>query len=81
MFKLPKSLSPSIARLANYSKNPVTILGFGLTNLACVSLIIFLFLEATGQIDNPYTGLFGSALRLVAHAARVCALRARRSRF
>ena len=58
---LPKSLSPNIARLANYARNPLTVLGFGLTTLSGLTLIVFLALEVAGQVDNPYTGVFGSA--------------------
>jgi len=58
---LPKSPSPAIARLANYAKNPLTVLGFGLTTLSGLTLVVFLALEVAGQVDNPYTGLFGSA--------------------
>jgi hypothetical protein len=59
MSVLSKSASPNIARLANYARNPLTILGFGLTTLSGLTLIVFLMLEVVGQIDNPYTGLFG----------------------
>jgi nitrate/TMAO reductase-like tetraheme cytochrome c subunit len=62
MLKLPQSLSPAIARLAHYARNPLTILGFGLTTLAGLSLVVFLVLEIAGQVDNPYTGVFGSGL-------------------
>ena len=58
---LPKSLSPTIARLAHYARNPITVLGFGLTTLSGLTLLIFLALEVAGQVDNPYTGVFGSA--------------------
>jgi hypothetical protein len=58
---LPKSLSPTIARLANYARNPLTVLGFGLTTLSGLTLLVFLALEVAGQVDNPYTGVFGSA--------------------
>ncbi|MGB8296045.1 MAG: hypothetical protein WCG85_11510, partial [Polyangia bacterium] len=58
---LPKSLSPTIARLAHYARNPITVLGFGLTTLSGLTLMIFLALEVAGQVDNPYTGVFGSA--------------------
>jgi nitrate/TMAO reductase-like tetraheme cytochrome c subunit len=61
MSVLPKSLSPAIVRLFNYARNPLTVLGFGLTTLSGLTLIVFLTLEVAGQVDNPYTGLFGSA--------------------
>jgi len=61
MSVLPKSPSPAIARLANYSKNPLTLLGFGLTTLSGLTLVVFLALEVAGEVENPYTGLFGSA--------------------
>jgi len=81
---LPKSLSPNIARLANYARNPLTVLGFGLTTLSGLTLIVFLALEVAGQVDNPYTGVFGSAFsarglrgRVAAHALGI--LRRRRA--
>ena len=61
MFSWPKTLSPVVARLAHYSRNPITILGFGLTTLSALALLVFLALEAAGQVDNPYTSLLGSA--------------------
>jgi hypothetical protein len=58
----PKSLAPSLARLATYAKNPLSVLGFGLTTVSGVSLVVFLLLEAAGVIDNPYVGILGLAL-------------------
>jgi NapC/NirT cytochrome c family, N-terminal region len=58
---LPKSLSPAIARLSNYARNPLTALGFGLTTLSGIALAVFLICEAFGLIENPYVGLLGLA--------------------
>jgi nitrate/TMAO reductase-like tetraheme cytochrome c subunit len=58
---LPKNTSPSLARLANYAKNPLTALGFGLTTVSGITLAVFLILEAVGLIENPYVGLLGLA--------------------
>jgi nitrate/TMAO reductase-like tetraheme cytochrome c subunit len=58
---VPKSLSPSLARLANYARNPLTALGFGLTTLSGIALAVFLILEAVGLVENPYVGLLGLA--------------------
>ena len=58
---LPKSLSPALARLATYAKNPLTAAGFGLTTLSGIGLLVFLILEALGLVDNPYVGLLGLA--------------------
>jgi nitrate/TMAO reductase-like tetraheme cytochrome c subunit len=57
----PKSLPPSLARLANDARNPLTVLGFGLTTLSGIALVVFLILEAIGVLDNPYVGLLGLA--------------------
>jgi nitrate/TMAO reductase-like tetraheme cytochrome c subunit len=57
----PKSLPPSLARLANDARNPLTVLGFGLTTLSGIALVVFLILESIGVIDNPYVGLLGLA--------------------
>jgi len=59
---LPKSLSPALARLAAHGKNPVTLLGVGLTTLSGISLLVFLILQSAGVIDNPYVGIIGLAL-------------------
>jgi hypothetical protein len=59
---LPKCLSPSLARLAAYAKHPLTVLGFGLTTLSGISLVVFLILQSAGVIDNPYVGIVGLAL-------------------
>jgi hypothetical protein len=57
----PRSLPPSLARLAHDARNPLTVLGFGLTTLSGIALVVFLILEALGVIDNPYVGLVGLA--------------------
>jgi hypothetical protein len=56
---LPKSLSPALARLASYAKNPLTAAGFALTTLSGIGLTIFLILEGLGLIENPYVGIMG----------------------
>lgn len=61
MTLLPKSLSPALARLANYSRNPLTALGFGLTTMSGIGLVVFLILEGFGVIGNPYVGILGFA--------------------
>jgi hypothetical protein len=61
MALLPKSLSPAFARLAAYAKNPLTALGFGLTTLSGVGLVVFLVMEGLGLVENPYVGLWGLA--------------------
>ena len=58
---LPKPNSPTLARLANYAENTLTIIGFGLTTMSGIGLSVFLILEALGLIDNPYVGLLGMA--------------------
>ena len=58
---LPKSLSPALARLATYAKNPLTALGFGLTTISGIGLSAFLILEGLGLVENPYVGLLGLA--------------------
>ena len=58
---LPKSISPTLARLASYAKNPLTALGFGLTTISGIGLAVFLILEAFGLVENPYVGLVGMA--------------------
>ena len=58
---LPISSSPTLARIANYAKNPLTALGFGLTTLSGIGLTVFLILEAFGLVENPYVGLVGMA--------------------
>ena len=58
---LPKSLSPALARLAAYAKNPLTAVGFGLTTLSGIGLLVFLILEGLGLVENPYVGLLGLA--------------------
>jgi len=57
----PKSLPPSLARLASDARNPLTAFGFGLTTLSGIALVVFLILESIGVIDNPYVGLLGLA--------------------
>jgi nitrate/TMAO reductase-like tetraheme cytochrome c subunit len=56
-----KSPSPSLARLATYAKNTLTLLGFGLTTMSGIALLAFLILESVGVIENPYIGLVGVA--------------------
>ncbi len=55
------SLSPALAKLANYARNPLTALGFGLTTVSGIALVVFLLLEAVGVVENPYVGLIGLA--------------------
>ncbi len=57
----PKSLSPSLARLATYAKNTLTLVGFSLTTTSGIALLAFLILEAAGVIENPYVGIVGFA--------------------
>jgi nitrate/TMAO reductase-like tetraheme cytochrome c subunit len=61
MITLPKSNSSTLARLANYAENTLTIVGFGLTTLSGIGLMVFLILEALGLVENPYVGLLGMA--------------------
>ncbi len=56
------SPSPALAKLANYARNPVTAVGFGLTTVSGIALLVFLILEGIGLVENPYMGLIGLAL-------------------
>ena len=57
-----KPPSPSLARLATYAKNPLTLAGLGLTTVSGIALAVLLILEAFGVIENPYVGLIGFAM-------------------
>jgi hypothetical protein len=59
--KMPM-VSPTLKKLANYARNPLTALGFGVTTLSGIALAVFLILEAFGLIENPYMGLVGLVL-------------------
>jgi len=58
---LPKKISPTLARLFTYAQNPLTVIGFGLTTLSGIGLLVFLILEGLGVVENPYVGLLGLA--------------------
>jgi hypothetical protein len=58
---LPKPQSPTLARIATYAENTLTVVGLGLTTLSGIGLLVFLVLEALGLIENPYVGLLGMA--------------------
>jgi hypothetical protein len=58
MSSTPPRPSPAIARLSGYAKNTITVLGFGLTTLSGIALVVFLILESFGVIANPYVGVF-----------------------
>ena len=68
------SPSPSLARLATYAKNPLTLAGFGLTTVSGVALAVLLILEAFGVIENPYVGLIGFAMLPGAFVAGLVAI-------
>jgi len=70
----PKSPSPSLARLATYAKNPLTLAGFGLTTVSGIALAVLLILEAFGVIENPYVGLIGFAMLPAAFVAGLLAI-------
>jgi nitrate/TMAO reductase-like tetraheme cytochrome c subunit len=55
-------LSPALAKLASYARNPLTAIGFGLTTVSGIALVVFLILEGVGLVENPYVGLVGLAL-------------------
>jgi len=45
-------------RLFNYANNAITIAGIVLTTLSALLIVIFMVVELTGGLHNPYAGIF-----------------------
>ncbi len=48
----------TFAKLWNYANNPITIAGIILTTVLALLIIIFMIVEVTGGLHNPYAGMF-----------------------
>jgi len=45
-------------RLFNYANNWLTIAGIVLTTLSALMIIVFMLVELSGELENPYIGIF-----------------------
>ena len=45
-------------RLFNYANNWLTIAGVVLTTLSALMIIVFMLVELSGELENPYIGIF-----------------------